>query len=458
MIVCKLCKEEHLFNTYKMLSRHLRAKHNYTPEQYYSEFYKKEGEGICKCGKPTKFLGIDKGYSKHCSCKCQAKYRDKSNNCFKNPEVQKRIAATKKANGTYYNKQQSTRKIKQVFEKYKELAKNEVEVLSYDGNDFTCKCKTCGKTFTTAYYNVYNRCVHHRTICIYCSPLVSGTSSQEKEIIEYLSTIVNPAEILTRDRTMLSNARELDIVLPNYKLAIEFDGLYWHSEEYKANEYHVNKTEDCEKNGFQLIHVFQDEWLDKQEIVKSRLKGLLHENDRIFARKCDVRQIDFATTKLFLDECHIQGSCMSKYNYGLYHNNELVSVMTFGKSRFSDNEFELLRFCNKLYTNVIGGASKLFQHFLKDHSEIREVTSYADRRWSIGNLYEKIGFTRISVTKPSYFYIKDGHRENRFNYQKHDLVKAGFDPSKTEHEIMLERKIYRIYDCGTIKYVYSCKQ
>lgn len=454
MIVCKLCKEAHLFETYKMLSRHLRIKHDYTPEQYYSEFYKKEGEGVCKCGKPTRFLGIDKGYSKHCSCKCQAKYRDKSTNCFNNPEVQKLIAATKKANGTYHNEQQVQSKIKQVFEKYKELTKDEIEVLLYDGNDFTCKCNTCGKTFITAYYNVYNRYVNNRTICIHCNPLVSGTSSQEKEIKEYLSTIINSTELLTRDRTILSNAHELDIVLPNYKLALEFDGLYWHSEEYKTNNYHVNKTEECEKKGFQLIHIYQDEWLDKQEIVKSRLKGLLHKNNKIFARKCKVKTIDFALAKLFLDKCHIQGSCMSKYNYGLYYNDELVSVMTFGKSRFSNNEFELLRFCSKLYTNIIGGASKLFKYFLKDHPEITNIVSYADRRWSVGNLYEKLGFNTLTITKPSYFYVKDGHRLTRLNFQKHKLIAEGFDPNKTEHEIMLERKIYRIYDCGTIKYNY----
>lgn len=145
---------------------------------------------------------------------------------------------------------------------------------------------------------------------------------------------------------------------------------------------------------------------------------------------------------------------MSKYNYGLYYNDELVSVMTFGKSRFSNNEFELLRFCSKLYTNVIGGASKLFKYFLKDHPEITNIVSYADRRWSIGNLYEKLGFNKRTITKPSYFYVKDGHRLSRLNFQKHKLIAEGFDPNKTEHEIMLERKIYRIYDCGTIKYNY----
>ena len=178
-------------------------------------------------------------------------------------------------------------------------------------------------------------------------------------------------------------------------------------------------------------------------------------NTRIFARKCKVTLLDAKTVYDFLETNHIQGSCQSKYRYGLYYNDELVSVMTFGKSRFSENEIELLRFCNKLYTNVIGGASKLFKHFLQDHPDITNIVSYADRCWSIGNLYEKLGFSKQSVSEPSYFYIVDGIRQNRMNFQKHKLVAEGFDPNKSEHEIMLERKIYRIYDCGTIKYIFN---
>lgn len=112
-------------------------------------------------------------------------------------------------------------------------------------------------------------------------------------------------------------------------------------------------------------------------------------NERIYARKCDCREITFEESKKFLEGCHIQGNCCSKFHYGLYNNDELVSVMTFGESRFKKGEFELLRFANKLYTNVVGGASKLLKHFLREHSGVKEIVSYADRRWSKGNLYEK---------------------------------------------------------------------
>lgn len=143
--------------------------------------------------------------------------------------------------------------------------------------------------------------------------------------------------------------------------------------------------------GIRLLHIFDMEWLYKKDIVQSRLKTLLHCQDiqRIYARKCIIRLVEHDTAVEFLNENHLQGACQSKYQYGLYYNDELVSIMTFGKSRFK-KEFELLRFCNKLNVTVVGGASKLLQHFLQDHLEIKEIVSYADRRLSTGNLYVKI--------------------------------------------------------------------
>ena len=134
--------------------------------------------------------------------------------------------------------------------------------------------------------------------------------------------------------------------------------------------------------------------------------------------------------------------------------------MTFGAKRKSlgskseEKCYELLRFCNKLNTSVIGGASKLLKHFVKLHSP-KEIISYCDRRWSQGQLYEKLGFKLDHVSKPNYFYIVNGKRENRFKYRKSELVKQGFDKNKTEEQIMNERKIKKIYDCGTKVYKMS---
>lgn len=315
---------------------------------------------------------------------------------------------------------------------------------------FICnKCHTTN-TFVRSLLDRYARLNDYK-ICHVCNSKYS--SKPEQEITEYIKSMYNGL-VVSRDRTLL-NGLELDIVVPDKKLAIEFDGLHWHNENVVPWNFHVNKTNLSEEHGYQLIHVFEDEWRDKKEIVKSRISGLLGKNDRIFARKCEVKQTDSKTTADFLNACHIQGACSGKYHYGLYYDDELVSIMTFGKSRFAKDEFELLRFCNRLYTNVVGGASKLLNHFMKDHPEIKSVTSYADRRWSKGKLYESIGFSKVHVTEPAYFYIVNGVRENRVKYQKHKLIAAGADPNKTEHEIMKECGYPRIYDCGTIKYQFD---
>jgi hypothetical protein len=161
-----------------------------------------------------------------------------------------------------------------------------------------------------------------------------------------------------------------------------------------------------------------------------------------------------------LDENHIQGKVGSSINVGLYYNNVLVSIMTFGKKRKSlgnktiiNDEYELIRFCNKLNTSIIGGASKLLNYFIKTYNP-NEIVSYADRRWSKGDLYQKLGFKRIKNTNPNYFYIINKKRKNRFEFRKDLLIKEGFDANKTESQIMDERGILHIYDSGSILFIF----
>lgn len=332
---------------------------------------------------------------------------------------------------------------------------NTVVIVNDKGQTVDVKCKCCASVSEVTRSNLFSR--KDETLCPICLPYIekcSQRSIEEQEVVEFIKSIYT-GNILTNTRKTLSNNLELDIYLPEKNLAFEFDGLYWHSTEFREPKYHLQKTKECEKQGIQLIHIFEDEWLFKRDIVKSRIKGLLGINQKIFARKCYVKQIESKIMNEFLEHNHIQGACSSKYNYGLLHNGELVSVMSFGKSRFKENEFELLRFSNKLDTNVIGGASKLFKHFLNDHKEIQNVISYADRRWSKGNLYEKLNFVKEKETPPNYFYVKQQKRLNRMNFQKHKLVADGADSSKTEHEIMEELGYGRIYDCGNLKYMYN---
>ena len=334
----------------------------------------------------------------------------------------------------------------------KRFVEQDSNILDYNGNNLTIHCEECGNNYIITPSMYYLRKRNHTKLCTYCNPINSHYSNYEKDLYNFIKTLID--EPIEQNKFGIIDKYELDIYLPERKLAFEFDGLYWHSELYKDANYHLNKTMACESSGIQLIHIFEDEWVYKQDIVKSRISGLLGKNQRIYARKCKIMIISYKESEDFLNKNHIQGNCMSTYRYGLYYNDELVSLMTFGKSRFN-NEYELLRFCNKKYVNVVGGASKLFTYFLKSHVEINEIISFADRRWSIGNLYEKLGFIKINVVKPSYYYIKDQLRFNRLNFQKHKLIKAGYNSNLTEHEIMLSRKIYRIYDCGNLKYKFT---
>ncbi|MCK9445784.1 hypothetical protein M0Q50_02700 [bacterium] len=306
--------------------------------------------------------------------------------------------------------------------------------------------------------SLLNERKHHKTIlCTECNPVNKAISGLEIQLIQFIQENYDK-EIILNDRKLID--KELDIYLPELKLAFEFNGLYWHNELYKDIEYHINKTNLCEEKGIQLIHIWEDDWKHKQEIVKSMIFNKLGKtSNKIFARKCDMKNVsDNKLIKQFLDDNHIQGFVSSSIKIGLFYNNELVSLMTFSKNRFclnnknKNNNYELTRFCNKLNTNIVGGASRLLKYF-RNNFEYDDIISYADRSHSNGNLYDKLGFEFVHKTQPNYHYVIDDKRFHRFNFRKSELIKDGFDPNKSEHEIMLERKIYRIYNSGNIKYI-----
>jgi hypothetical protein len=287
-----------------------------------------------------------------------------------------------------------------------------------------------------------------------CPNCVRPTSKEEKELTEFIKSL--GLSVDENDRNIL-NGLEIDIYIPEANLAIEYDGIYWHSELFVDSNYHLNKTELCEAKGVRLIHIFEDEWKFKQDIVKSRLKNILGiTENRVFARNCEIRLMTNDERNTFLDHNHLQGSVKSSVDICLTHEGEIVASMHFNKPRLGIggrfNGYELSRFCNKLDTAVVGGASKLFKYFVSQYNPT-EIRTYADKRWSQGEIYEKLGFNLSHVNKPNYTYVINNKRINRFNFSKKTLKECGYDvDNKTEHQIMLERSIYRVYDCGTISY------
>lgn len=296
--------------------------------------------------------------------------------------------------------------------------------------------------------------------CTTCYPKPTD-SAGEIEILNFIKEIDPLLETVHKNRTLL-NGKELDIYIPSLKLAIEYDGLYWHSEISggKSKDYHLNKTLECEKLGIRLIHIFEDEWKFKKDIVKSKIRSILNKTTKIYARNCIIKTIPAAVCGNFLIENHIHGKDNSKIKIGLFYNDELISVMTFGclrkclGNKTKDGSYEMYRFCNKQNITVIGGASKLLSYFTKTYNP-NSIISYADRRWSVGNLYEKLNFSLISKTKSGYFYTRDHNiKFHRYNFRK-DKLKSKlniFDPSLTEWKNMQINGYDRIWDCGCLKY------
>lgn len=289
----------------------------------------------------------------------------------------------------------------------------------------------------------------------FCPKCTNFVSSYEIEIGDFLKN--NGIDITTSVRN-IKDIKEIDLICESKKIAIEFNGLYWHCDLFKNKNYHLNKKNIINQKGYRLINIFEDEWVEKKDICKSMLLNSFGKSkQKIYARNCIVKEISFNDSKCFLIENHIQGNCTSKYRFGLYYKEDLVAVMTFGKNRICLNnkiknyEYELLRFCSKKFTNVLGGASKLLNYFIKNIKP-KKITSYCDNRWGTGIVYSKLGFNKVKDTGPNYFYTKGNARYNRFSFRKDVLVKKGKDKNKTEKQIMKDDGYNRVYDCGSSKF------
>jgi DNA-directed RNA polymerase subunit RPC12/RpoP len=324
---------------------------------------------------------------------------------------------------------------------------------SYGGiyKQYSFTCSKCNSIFQSSIAN------GREPICRNCYPIV--LAKEQKNIESYIQSIDPTVSIESSVRYVIS-PKELDIYIPEKKLAIEYNGLYWHSEisGQKDKNYHLNKTAECEKQGIQLIHIFENEWIQKQYIIKNILQNKLKISKKIYARNCIIKDVLFDDSQKFLEENHLQGGDKSSICIGLYHKNILVSLMTFCKSRFNKNvEWEMSRFCNLSDIVIVGGSSRLFSYFIKTYCPV-SIISYSDRRYFTGNVYKQLGMKFVEYTKPSYFYIKDSNIVGtRLKYQKHKLAKLLpiFDTELTEWENMQANGFDRIWDCGHSKFVWN---
>lgn len=348
-------------------------------------------------------------------------------------------------------------------EKLKEINPNIIPLEEYKGRKVPIKhkCLLCNHEWSCAPDNRLKG-----EGCPKCSNKITQ-SKTEIEILNYIKDICKDKyTIKEKDRTILKG-KELDIYIEGLNVAFEINGNYWHSEKYKGKKYHLEKTNECLNKGITLYHIFDDEWNEKQNIVKSKIKYLLKINNdltKIYARNCYVKEINNSKIKNeFLNRNHIQGEDRCSISLGLYtkKDNKLVSVMTFcnprcslGQTKETKYDGELSRFASDINYIVVGAFSKIWKYFEKEY-EWNKIITYADKRWSNGNLYIKNGWTHLHDSKPNYWYVNKNTKQkyHRYNFRK-QVLKTKFpniyNESLTEFQIMDKTEYFRVWDCGNM--------
>ena len=351
------------------------------------------------------------------------------------------------------------------------LKDNGSELITYNIKNFsTVICAECNEHFTRNTSNIFTKNMFK------CNSCLSIYSHGQYEIYSILKQFDKDIKLEVRD---ILPGKIIDIYSEKYKIAIEFDGLMYHS--YGVSKHsmynkldidknlHYNRTKELNNLGIRLFRIWDIEWLNKDSkpkwinIFRNAFK---QSSGRIYARNCEILEVNSKEARLFMDKNHMQGFAPALYYYGLYYKNELVSVMTFGKSIRSKGEWELLRFCSLNGFNIIGAASKLLHYFEKKYQPTKLI-SYANLRWSEGHLYDTLGFRCDKIVSPSYHYflnnydrtLKIYHRSKftRINIEKYynnNLYEINyFNEDLTELENMFRNNYRIIFDCGMKKYI-----
>jgi hypothetical protein len=289
------------------------------------------------------------------------------------------------------------------------------------------------------YYTTWDSFTHG-TDCRHCF-VAAKSSKAEMDLKSFIESL----GFMVEHRTLgVIKPYEIDVWIPEKRVGIEYCGLYWHSEANNKidSKYHLKKLTKAIDNNARLLTVFEDEWLSKNEQVKGYIEAILGLGKALHAHKCQIRPIDWEQAHNFLNLHHIQGHGSKGLAFGLFYRGELIQVGVFSEHHRQNVRDRAVwkRFAVARGFNVRGGATKLFS-FAVDYLGIDEVITFADRRWTEGGVYKKIGFELEATLDPDYSYVIKNNRLERFSQQ-----------SLTETEGYL-----RIYDCGKYRYVWKRK-
>jgi len=301
--------------------------------------------------------------------------------------------------------------------KIKDDYKNIIDII---GTDYTVKCD-CGNDhdFVINSYNFYQRIKYGTTICTICNPIDKHISGLEIDFVNFIKDEYR-GDILINNRDIIP-PQEIDVYFPDLKVGFEFNGLYWHSDEYKEIEYHKNKIEIANKKGIKLLHVYDDDWRYKKDIIKNDIRRIINPN------KSDIEEIfevNNSIAEIYNYNNNLYGYSTSSINICGTKDNNVVSMMNIKKSK---NDYEIVRLTGD------DNFDQLFKYFLNKYKPKR-VVGFVNKDWSIYNFYERNDFMVENETEPDFHYIIDNKR------------------MKNIEGTLFENQIQKIYDSGKIFY------
>lgn len=516
---CSNCTERSIEIHYHEFWEYIIKNYNHTTnwtERLYWFYHNLADFPKCSvCGKPTKFINLKTGYREFCSTKCmnssssiQERKKETSiknwgvENPMKSNKVQQKLKQTnleRYGEDNYFKTIQFKNQYKSIMNNFGgnypmqiEKLKNKIintvrnknitkdsDLIGYNENGWQirkCPHSKCNKCSNKQYIIPTNILFDRKRLNIeLCTHLLKVGAHHNSSLEEWAAMILdsNNVQYIRNNRKLMGNKKELDFYIKDKRIGIECNGIWSHSsinnKESKPPKYHIDKKLSCNKYDISLLHLWEDWIIHKPAIVESIILNKLGlTKNTIYARKTIIKEIDSKTCNEFLNNNHIQGRSSASVRLGLYYNDELMSLMTFSPPRVNmggknhKQQWELVRFCNKLNTRVVGGASKLLKYFIKTYNPT-SIVSFSMNDISDGNLYKRLGFETDGKITNSYWYVEPGtlKRYHRSSFTKQQIVKKGWkdkaDNTWTEIEVMREQGYFQIYDSGQLKWILNCK-
>jgi hypothetical protein len=307
--------------------------------------------------------------------------------------------------------------VNKTLNKYKDIIK-----IVYTNGVFEANCDT-GKnhTYIISTHNYYQRILYKTIKCTICNPIDNLSSGLELDFIMFIESL--NINFIHKDRTSIK-PQELDVYIPSHKLAFEFNGLYWHSDIYKDNNYHLNKTEKCLSKNIRLIHIYEDDWLYKKDIIKSKILNIFDMNDKINIIDCTIKEIhDIKIIKEFINNNDLKKYKKSNINYSLLYKNNIILIMSLN---IEDNLCTINNITSSYYLNTDDCVYFLLNNIINKYN-ISNFVYMCDRDWCYSDLISSIDFKVNQIWKPTFSYIKDRYeyKNNNKDYKKLKIFNSG---------------------------------